>query len=250
MIHKIEWLNHPGRIGETWNPITGCTPISEGCEHCYAQAMAKRFRMDMTPGSLETLRLEAPYTWRRPRLVFVGSMCDMFHDGVSAEALSVVMDIIADDMRHHYVILTKRPRNGIRMLREYYHMDEYPPLWTRRGFDTPRRNLTIGVSVENQARAEERIPELLLIPAAHRMISCEPLLGPIELGDLTGIDWVVCGGETGPGARECRPEWAASIGEQCEAAGVPFSFKKLGNTKAPTCFKPVRQYPKYLEVTP
>jgi len=208
---RIEWTD------ATWNPITGCTKVSEGCDHCYAETFAERWRG--IPGhpyeqgfdlKLWPERLDMPLRWRRPRRVFVNSMSDLFHEGISLDYIQRVFAVMAAAPQHTFQVLTKRPER----------LAELAPrlLWPD--------NVWMGVSVENQ-RWTSRIDDLRRVAAVVRFLSCEPLLGPLEL-DLTGIHWVIAGGESGARARPMRPEWARSIRDQCRLAGVLFFFKQWG----------------------
>ncbi len=207
----IEWTE------ATWNPVTGCTQISPGCAHCYAKRFAERFRG--VPGHpyergfdvvLRPERLEQPLKWKRPRTIFVNSMSDLFHEEIADSFVTEVFDVMERAHWHKFQVLTKRPERAAVLA---------PSLpWPS--------NVWLGVSVENQ-RWTTRIDELRTIDASVRFLSCEPLLGPLEL-DLDGIHWVIAGGESGPRARPMRPEWARSIRDQCLAAGVPFFFKQWG----------------------
>jgi protein gp37 len=208
---QIEWTE------ATWNPVTGCTQISPGCAHCYAKTFAERFRgvpghpyergFDLT---LRPERLRQPLDWRKPRLIFVNSMSDLFHDGVPDEFVRCVFEVIGEASWHTFQLLTKRPERLAAMKDEQPFPD----------------NLWVGVSVENQ-RWTSRIDYLREVPARVRFLSCEPLLGQLEL-DLRGIDWVIVGGESGHRARRMRPEWARGVRDQCLAAEVPFFFKQWG----------------------
>ncbi len=272
----IEWTD------ETWNPVTGCTKVSPGCAHCYAETFAERFRG--VPGhpfeqgfdlKLWPERLTKPFTWKKPRKVFVNSMSDLFHEDVPFEFIDRVFAVMALTPQHTYQVLTKRPERMRRYLtwagemlnrqgavqhvldvqhaRGEWGLDnsEWPkgrPQLTGRW---PLLNVWLGTSVENQHWADIRIPELLATPAAVRFLSCEPLLGPLDLrpwltrvptsGDgwrLTGgtalaiadivLDWVIVGGESGPKAQAFDLAWARSIVSQCRAAGVPVFVKQLG----------------------
>jgi protein gp37 len=197
--------------------VTGCTQISPGCANCYAKTFAERFKG--VPGhpyevgfevTLRSDRLRQPLDWKRPQLVFVNSMSDLFHEKVPDEFVQQVFQTMRSASRHRFQLLTKRPERLVEMV----SMLPFP------------KNLWVGVSVENQ-RWTSRIDELRKIPAAVRFLSCEPLLGPLEL-DLTDIDWVIVGGESGNHARPMRAEWARSIRLQCEAQNVPFFFKQWG----------------------
>jgi len=208
---SIEWTE------ATWNPVTGCTKVSPGCGHCYAEAFAERFRG--VPGhpyergfelQLRPERLEQPLTWRQPRLVFVNSMSDLFHEDVPEDYIREVFKVMRKAHWHTFQILTKRSQRLVEL--------------------SPRlrwpKNVWMGVSVENQ-RWACRIDHLRKVPAKVRFLSCEPLLGPLRL-DLHGIGWVIVGGESGPRARTMRPEWVRDIRRQCEQAGVAFFFKQWG----------------------
>ncbi len=244
---KIEWADR------VWNPVTGCTKVSEGCRNCYADRLARRlagrcgypkdapFRVTLHPE-----KLDDPLRWKKPARVFVNSMSDLFHKDVPFEFIDRVFAVMAEAHRHTFIVLTKRPE---RML-EYMSGDRYS---ARRVFDLtsglagkfdcdlywPLPNVWLGVSAENQASADERIPLLLQTPAAVRFVSCEPMLGPINLSPWVDprlnvinrpqkLDWLICGGESGPGARPMNPDWARSLRDQCQAAGVSFYFKQWG----------------------
>lgn len=221
---SIEWTEM------TWNPTTGCDKVSPGCDHCYALTMAARLKATGAsayqndgdprtsgPGFALTLheeRLQAPLQWRKPSLVFVNSMSDLFHAKVPFEFVRRVWDVMFNTPQHTYQILTKRPDRMARF-------SERLPLAT---------NVWLGTSVEDQARAG-RLDWLDRTWAVTRFISAEPLLGPLELaGYLAGgrIGWVIVGGESGPGARPMDLDWARSIRDQCQAAGVKYFLKQLG----------------------
>lgn len=236
---KIEWTN------ASWNPVTGCDKISPGCARCYAATFAERFRgvkghpyeqgFDL---KLWPERLELPKQWKKPRMIFVNSMSDWLHKDVPDEFIFKMLDVMVIDAPWHtYQLLTKRAERLPDIMKRY--------LYSRRREDDPEwwlRNLWIGVSVENQKYADERIPHLLQTPSAIRWVSCEPLLGPINLrpwlvspseyvSDLStgdSLDWVVVGGESGYGARPMHPDWVRSIRDQCQEAGTPFFFKQWG----------------------
>ena len=243
---KIEWATH------TWNPVTGCTPISEGCEHCYAARMAKRlagrcgYPQDdpFRPGTFHANRLNDPLKIKKSSMIFVCSMGDLFHEDVSELIIDEILDVIAACPQHVFIMLTKRPQNIEQKL-----YASTPKCGCRHlGGGDYMPNVWLGVTAENQARADERIPILLSIPAAVRFVSVEPMLGPVDLNragaiwaDMNGsirpeyqqpcrtIDWVICGGETGPGARPMHPDWARSLRDQCKSASVPFFFKSMGD---------------------
>lgn len=252
---KIEWAN------EVWNPVTGCTKISPGCKNCYAERMAKRlkgrfgypaddpFRVTLHPD-----RLGDPYKWKKPRRIFICSMGDLFHEEINnpepyiefgefyegtyehLEFVGEVLSTIADCSHHTFMVLTKRPQNiklAIQYTKENGRYWPQTPKQIAPGFTFNRSddylpNLWIGVTAENQEMADERIPILLDIPAAVRFVSVEPMLGPVDLENYLGLDWVICGGESGPGARPMHPDWVRSLRDQCVEAGVPFFFKQWG----------------------
>jgi protein gp37 len=212
---RIEWTEM------TWNPVTGCTKISQGCKHCYAERMAKRLHA-MGNGryrngfhvTLHPDLLDAPRRWREPRIVFVNSMSDLFHEAVSFDFIAQVFETIAACPQHTFQMLTKRSRR----LRNLAPRLRWPA------------NLWMGVSVED-ARVTSRIADLAAVPASVRFLSCEPLIGPLNDLLLEGIHWVIVGGESGPGARPMRREWATAILRQCRDAGVPFFFKQWGGVR-------------------
>jgi len=208
---SIEWTE------ATWNPVTGCTKVSPGCAHCYAETFAERFRG--VPGhpyeggfdlQLRPERLEQPLAWARPRTIFVNSMSDLFHDEVPDDYIQRVFNVMSCASQHTFQVLTKRAER----LLELSSRLPWPS------------NVWMGVSVENQ-RWTSRIEALRRVPAAVRFLSCEPLLGALQL-DLTGIHWVIVGGESGPRSRPMQAAWARSIREQCNDATVPFFFKQWG----------------------
>lgn len=295
---RIEWTD------ATWNPVTGCAKVSQGCKNCYAERDWARLSAPRTPPNIYTgrdftnvrchpERLAEPYNWARPRRIFVNSMSDLFHPDVPFEFIASVFSIMAITCRHTYQVLTKRPERMLEFF-AWVHEEIGPDEWAadekifehkpaditlrpwrenkrHGGYDNcgpkyPYQNAWIGVSVEDQATADERIPLLLKAPAALRWVSVEPLLAPIDikpflfrnqdprfricprclyttnmpetscpndLGPLTvrdiALDWVVAGGESGPNARPSHPAWFRSIRDQCVSAGVPFFFKQWGN---------------------
>lgn len=304
----IEWTD------STWNPIRGCSRVSEGCRHCYAEQVAARFSGPGQPyegladparsGSKWTGRvalfenvLPQPLKWKRPRRIFVNSMSDLFHENLSDDQIDRVFAVMALAPQHSFQILTKRPERMQAYMLERWQgtpaqeiagfsipaggetgrrgqveiacepflemlglVDtEQDHLWTPDGkckamqWNWPLPNVWLGVSVEDQKAADSRIPLLLQTPAARRFLSCEPLLGPVDLtnvkppgsliaedahgwsaiwkGNAIGrpcIDWVICGGESGRDARPMHPDWARGLRDQCSAAGVPFFFKQWG----------------------
>lgn len=237
---KIEWTD------VTWNPVTGCDKVSPGCDHCYAETIANRF--DGTKAfpngfavTLHPERLTAPLHWRKPRRVFVNSMSDLFHDNVPEWFIAAVFEVMRATPQHTYQILTKRHGRMRSLLRSWMGGT---PLWTEMGAAhlvppmTPLPNVWLGVSVEDQKRADLRIPALMQTPAAVRFLSMEPLLGPVDItpwlrqGEArTSLDWVIVGGESGPGARPVDGDWVRSLRDQCEASGEAFFFKQWGGRR-------------------
>lgn len=239
----IEWTD------ATWNPVTGCTKVSPGCDHCYAETFAERWRgkaghhfengFDLT---LRPERIDQPLRWKRPRRI---SMSDLFHEGIGDGYIADVFAVMARTPQHAYQLLTKR-HGRMRsllsgdlydlMVRRLADVDIAGEEVPARGVRWPLPNVWLGVSVEDQKWADIRIPALLTTPAAVRWLSCEPLLGPIDIEQAGGhlVDWIVAGGESGPKARPMRTEWARSLRDQCIAAEVPFLFKQWGNWVAPS----------------
>jgi protein gp37 len=249
----IEWTD------ATWNPTTGCTKVSPGCAHCYAETIAKRFKHDgpyvpwtvkaqREPGrpavTLHPDRLDWPLKQKKPLRIFVDSMSDLFHEDVpDAFIHRVIMTMqgywgidgqvleVEKRPKHIYQVLTKRPERMAEFIKVRWPHGLPPNIW-------------LGVSVENQRYADKRIPPLLQTPAAVRFISAEPLLGPVDIDQYLdrgyesggpqgwvaepSIDWVIVGGESGPRARPMHPDWVGSLRDQCKAAGVPFFFKQWG----------------------
>jgi protein gp37 len=210
----IEWT------GSTWNPVTGCSKISPGCKHCYAERMAIRLQAMGQPNyergfkvSIQEHMLELPLAWRKPRAVFVNSMSDLFHKEVPDAFIRRVFDVMGRASWHTFQVLTKRAERLQSLGRDL----EWPD------------NVWAGVSVETR-RYLERINCLRNVPARVRFISFEPLLERLGEVDLTAIDWVIVGGESGPGARSMEQALVVEIREQCLAAGVPFFFKQWGGT--------------------
>jgi protein gp37 len=208
----IEWTDM------TWNPLTGCTKISPGCKHCYAERMANRLQAMNSPryqaGFSLTLHddlVTLPETWKAPRRVFVNSMSDLFHDHVPVEFIQQVFATMNRCPQHQFQVLTKRAERLVEIC------GELP--WSE--------NIWMGVSVENQDYAH-RADLLRQVPAHIRFLSVEPLLGRIRRLPLDGIDWVIVGGESGPGARRIETAWVEEIYDQCRTANVPFFFKQWG----------------------
>jgi protein gp37 len=259
----IQWTD------KTWNPTTGCTRVSPGCKNCYAfalhdmrhaahkagKAVPKQYAKPFTELQMFDDRLTDPLSWRKPCRVFVNSMSDLFHKNVPDEFIDHVFAVMALARRHTFQVLTKRSDR----MRDYltsraksaqFWKDAARSLGWSLEFEGislvpfPLPNVWLGVSVEDQTRADERIPLMLQTPAAVRFLSCEPLLGPLEFSDvtkrsdavqqlgkkaLTGIHWLIVGGESGPGARTLNPSWVKDIVNQCRAAGVACFVKQLGS---------------------
>lgn len=220
---KIEWTD------KTWNPVTGCTKVSQGCKNCYAERIYERFNGH---GSFKNIichhnRLGHPLKWKKPSMIFVNSMSDLFHEDVPFEFIDHVFDNMYASNWHIFQVLTKRPE---RML-AFYEWKQAGNGF-KFGDHWPLKNVWIGVSVEDQEAADERIPLLLKVPAAVRFLSCEPLLGEIDLGRdvifLKKLHWVIVGGESGSGARPMHPDWVISLRDQCKVADISFFFKQWG----------------------
>jgi len=243
---RIEWSD------ATWNPVTGCTKVSPGCDRCYAERVTERFN---GPGSFANVkrhseRLHLPLRWRKPRMIFVNSMSDLFHDEVPDAFIAEVFAVMALAQRHTFQLLTKRHARMRSLLNSEAFEDRVDLALRARMMGgsiseqdcataprLPLPNIWLGVSVEDQKWANTRIPYLLGTPAAVRFLSCEPLLGPLSLRpwitqesgrDRNAIGWVIVGGESGPGARPMHPAWARQIRDECVDAGVPFHFKQWG----------------------
>jgi protein gp37 len=216
----IEWTD------ATWNPVRGCTKISPGCKHCYAETFAERFRgvkghpyeqgFDLR---LVAEKLTEPFTWRSPKLVFVNSMSDLFQDGVPDEYVKVVSRVMVTANWHTYQVLTKRSERLRDMLKNGLE------------FAGREDNIWWGVSVEDRKYGLPRIDHLREAAARIRFLSVEPLLEDLGKIDLSGIAWVIVGGESGPGARPMREEWVISIRDQCREQRVPFFFKQWGGVR-------------------
>jgi len=229
---KIEWAE------KTWSPMTGCTPISEGCKNCYAAAMAHRLKAMGNPKYFYEFTpifhpgaLGDPARWKKPRLIFVNSMSDLFHKAFFDDEIRQVFDVMERVTRHKYMVLTKRTERMAVFLRREDA--------SRAQNCHPRKNTALGTTAENQGWLVPRLHSLKFAPAEYRFLSLEPLLGPICLADADPewhryIDLVIVGGESGPGARPMHLDWASGIQEECAAAGVPFMFKQVGgvNKKA------------------
>jgi protein gp37 len=215
---QIEWTH------STWNPVTGCSKVSPGCAHCYAETFAERWRgipdhpyeqgFDLR---LWPARIEQPLRWRRPRMIFVNSMSDLFHEDIPLDFLQRVFDVMVTAEQHTFQVLTKRHER----LMELAPLLPWPP------------NVWMGVTIENR-RFVHRANALRSVDCAVRFISAEPLLGPLEGLDLTGIHWVIAGGESGPGFRRVRVEWLRNLRDRCQAEGVAYFFKQWGGIRPKT----------------
>jgi len=211
---KIEWTE------TTWNPSTGCTKISSGCKNCYAERMAKRLKAmkqeKYKNGFALTTHpevLSEPYSWRTPRTVFVNSMSDMFHEDMPLEFIQKVFNVMNENPQHTFQVLTKRAN----ILSEYKSCLN----WSK--------NIWMGVTIENQDNVQ-RIDYLRTVPANVKFLSIEPLIDEIKYIDLANIDWVIVGGESGPGARPIKEEWVLTLKNECIIQSVPFFFKQWGGT--------------------
>lgn len=214
---KIEWTD------ATWNPVSGCTKISPGCDNCYAERIAERFRG--TPGypagfdiTLHPERLQQPVKWKRPRRIFVNSMSDLFHKDIPMDFLDQVFDVMVQAEQHTFQVLTKRSSRMRDIVNARFSPGYAPPC---------PKNIWLGVSVEGPQQ-KSRIVHLqeTLVPV--RFLSIEPLLAPMGELPLEGIHWVIVGGESGPGARAMHPDWVREIRDHCVTANVPFFFKQWG----------------------
>ena len=218
----IEWTD------TTWNPVTGCTKISAGCDNCYAERFSERFRgvsgHPFEPGfdlTLRPERLQQPFAWKRPRMIFVNSMSDLFQKEIPKPYIEAVFDTMEKANWHAYQVLTKRSSLLQKFLDDRYRGRTAPP------------HMWFGVSVENKP-ATSRIAHLQKANAGVRFLSIEPLIAPVGKLDLSRIDWVIVGGESGHGARPMNPEWAIDIRDQCIVAHVPFFFKQWGGRSPKT----------------
>jgi protein gp37 len=217
---KIEWTD------ATWNPVRGCTKISAGCAHCYAETFAERFRG--VPGHpyeqgfdlrLVPDKLLEPLRWSRPRMIFVNSMSDLFHKDVTDAYVELVAEVMRIANWHTYQVLTKRSeRLGEMLCTDLRALAQESHVWW-------------GVSVENRRHGLPRLEHLRHAPAAVRFLSVEPLLEDLGAIDLSGISWVIVGGESGHGARPMKAEWVRSVRDQCQDAGVPLFFKQWGGVR-------------------
>ncbi len=271
----------------TWNCVTGCEKVSSGCKFCYSERDWPRFQhlaaykgRAFTDVKCHIERLDKPLRWQRPRRIFVNSVSDLFHKDVSFEFIAAVFGVMAAAKQHTFQILTKRPE---RMLEWFHWFDDrtaevsnkFPyedSFWCRDqvlttaaasfGVELPKiqpqyplPNVWLGVSTENQEAADKRIPILMKCPAALRFLSCEPLIGPVKLAHLDvrkgaphwSIDWVICGGESGANARPMELEWARSLRDECQTAGIKFHMKQLSQASGQG-FKDFTQLPPDLQI--
>ena len=212
---KIEWAT------DSWNPVTGCDPISEGCANCYAQPLAHRLKnmgkkkyVNGFKVTTHPEELDKPLYWKKPRKIFVCSMGDLFHEDVPGRFIHLVFNQMTKCPQHTFLILTKRP---LRLASLAHELPWPPHIWA-------------GVSVENWLYPH-RIQQLIQVPAAIRFLSLEPLLDPMGEIFLGAIDWVIVGGESGPGARPMAEDWVVDIRDQCVGAWLPFFFKQWGGTR-------------------
>jgi len=213
-LSKIEWTE------STWNPTTGCTKISSGCLNCYAEVMTRRlnamgvdkYQNGFTPNG-HYKELLAPYSWKKPRMVFVNSMSDLFHEDIPFNFVKAVFKVMNDCQQHTFQVLTKRAD----MLEKYYTLLDWTP------------NIWMGVTVEND-RVINRVDSLRKVPAIVKFLSIEPLISALPELNLLNIDWVIVGGESGPQSRPIKEEWVVNIQKQCEKKQIPFFFKQWGGT--------------------
>ncbi|HVN82274.1 MAG TPA: phage Gp37/Gp68 family protein [Terriglobia bacterium] len=268
---SIEWTS------DTWNPVTGCTKVSQGCKNCYAERVFPRPYpgRKFTDVRMHEDRLDQPLRWKRPRKIFVNSMSDLFHESIPDRYIAQIFAVMGMATRHTFQVLTKRPSRMHSMMTAQYGSDYKAPIewkscflrdvryWAEKWDWFPPKtieennkrnafiyclktgkekfkNVHLGVSVENQETADERIPLLLQTPAAVRWVSYEPVLGPVNFApffswrpaeskyERRSLDWIVSGGESGPKARPSELDWYRSVRDQCAAAGVPFFMKQLG----------------------
>lgn len=246
---RIEWADR------VWNPVTGCSKCSDACDNCYAERMSKRLAgrcgyptLDPFKVTWHQDRLFEPISWNKPSRVFVCSMADLFHSDVRDDKLLCIFTVIALSPKQTFLLLTKRPERAHEFLCLENLQDSIIEVaGSRFGVDGANRvraafkdgnalpNVWLGATIWDQASADRSVPILLSTPAAKRFVSIEPMLGPVDLRDGLGlmcapgdIDWVICGGETGPGARPMHPDWPRSLRDQCQAAQVPFFFKQWG----------------------
>lgn len=248
---KIEWTHRPGTKSEVWNPVQGCSLESQGCANCYAMTFAHRFSGPGAPFEgltkktnsgvkwngnirLVTEALHKPLSWKTPRTCFVNSMSDLFHEKVPFDFIDNVFAVMDCCPQHTFIILTKRSKR----MKQYFdekrewHVSQLKYAYKSDDADLsawPLKNVWMGVSVENQEKADERIPDLLRIPSEIRFLSCEPLIGPISLDKCIHLlNWVIVGGESGHNASPMHPDWVRDLRNECRSHNVPFFFKQWG----------------------
>jgi len=234
---KIEWAT------DSWNPIVGCTKVSEGCTNCYAKAMNKRFKWvkDWNTPEFFPHKMKQITPKQKPKRIFVCSTSDLFHEDVDTDWQFQIFDKMITCPQHTFILLTKRPQ----LAYDFYELTN-----TKQKNGEPIQNIWLGITCENQKAADERIPILLDIPAKVHFISCEPLLDEIDLHKQanwfwagSGINWIICGGETGPNAREMNPTWARKIRDDCKETGVPFFFKQMSKKETIPEDLLIQEYP-------
>jgi len=260
---KIEWTHWPGFKGVTLNPIVGCSRISEGCDHCYALGMARRLASNPNPkvrtayeglttrGGYGQLYwsgevrfrpevLEVPAHWCKPRCIFWCSMSDLFHPNVKVEWLDEILQEMIAHPQHRHIVLTKRPARMFDAINIFIgsHFDGNAAAWL-----VATQHIAWGITAESQERLDERWHWLASIPVAMRFVSLEPLLGLVDLRGIDSLDWVIVGGETGPGARPMDAEWARKLQYQCEQAAVPFFLKRMSGREPIPEDMLVREFP-------
>jgi protein gp37 len=207
---KIEWAD------ATWNPFIGCSKVSPACDNCYAERWAVRTGRDFKSVKRSASpTFHGPLHWKTPKKIFVCSLSDFFHEEIMRADRHAAIKIMRDASQHTYMILTKRPQNIAPMLAGTTWAEKVPD------------NVWLGVTAENQEQYDKRAPELFKAPARVKFLSCEPLLGDIKI-DTNNLDWVICGGESGPHARPMNPTWARDLRDQCAARNTPFMFKQWG----------------------
>ncbi len=253
---KIEWTD------ATWNPVRGCSRVSEGCRNCYAERVAARFSGPGEPYhglavmkpdgphwtgkvKLPADHLTDPLRWRTPRRIFVNSMSDLFHEAVPQEWIARIFQVMAQANQHTYQILTKRPQRMLEIMRD---LTDHSTMFMGK----PLPNVLLGVSVEDQANADARIPLLLQTPAAVRFVSYEPALGPVDFSEFLErtkigpnhiLDWIIAGGESGPQARPAHPDWFRAVRDQCKAANARTNMRAADGVRIAAAPPPVENVP-------
>lgn len=258
---KIEWTDR------VWNPVSGCSKMSQGCKNCYAETFANRFwgERKFTDVICHEDRLQLPLHWKKPSKIFVNSMSDLFHESVPDQFIKDVFSVMGSCPEHTFIILTKRPQRMLKLVQMIYHYCDYIETSYMNYSHTnkiPIPQIWLGVSVEDQETADERIPPLLQTPAAVRLVSAEPLLRRIDFSNYLPnwldfsystprveetLDWVIVGGESGARARPMEVEWAINLKNQCKRANVPFFFKQ-GSKANWENFKDFDSFPEELKI--